>query len=194
MKNEKHDAEKSNPQKLKSEKSAAGRKRSVSGRWVAQMGLYVAVALICSYIETLIPIQFGVPGIKLGLANLVVLLVLYTMNAKDAFLVSVLRILLAGFMFGNPFSILYSLSGGFLSFLVMWLLKRSGKLHCISVSVAGGISHNVGQLLLASVVVENYHIFYYIPVLILAGLLTGLVIGIVSQEIILRLESRTNVC
>ena len=97
-------------------------------------------------------------------------------------------------MFGNPFSILYSLSGGFLSFLVMWLLKRSGKLHCISVSVAGGISHNVGQLLLASVVVENYHVFYYIPVLILAGLLTGLVIGIVSQEIILRLENRTNVC
>ena len=138
MKNEKHDAEKSNPQKLKSEKSAAGRKRSVSGRWVAQMGLYVAVALICSYIETLIPIQFGVPGIKLGLANLVVLLVLYTMNGRDALLVSVLRILLAGFMFGNPFSILYSLSGGFLSFLVMWLLKRSGKLHCISVSVAGG--------------------------------------------------------
>lgn len=165
-----------------------------NSRWVAKLGLYIAVALICSYIETLIPFQFGVPGIKLGLANLVVLLVLYTMNARAALLVSVLRILLAGFLFGNPFSILYSLSGGLLSFLVMWLLKRSGRLGCISVSVAGGICHNIGQLLLAAVIVENYHIFYYIPVLLLAGLLTGLLVGIVSQEIIFRLENRTNVC
>ena len=161
---------------------------------VVQLALLTAIALTIFMAEAQLPPLVPIQGVKLGLANLVVLLVLYTMNAKDAFLVSVLRILLAGFMFGNPFSILYSLSGGFLSFLVMWLLKRSGKLHCISVSVAGGISHNVGQLLLASVVVENYHIFYYIPVLILAGLLTGLVIGIVSQEIILRLENRTNVC
>ena len=169
-------------------------KRRKTTQKIALRGLLVAVAMVLSWVEAQIPAFFAVPGIKLGLANLVVLLVLYTMNGRDALLVSVLRILLAGFMFGNPFSILYSLSGGFLSFLVMWLLKRSGKLHCISVSVAGGISHNVGQLLLASVVVENYHIFYYIPVLILAGLLTGLVIGIVSQEIILRLENRTNVC
>lgn len=163
-------------------------------RWAATIGMYTAVALICSYIETLIPIHFGVPGIKLGLANFVVLLVLYTMRTKDALLVSVLRILLAGFLFGNLFGILYSLSGGILSFLVMWLLKKSNLLQCISVSVAGGISHNIGQFLLAAAIVENYNILFYVPVLLIAGLVTGFLIGIVAQEIILRLENRTNVC
>ncbi|MCM1105803.1 MAG: Gx transporter family protein [Blautia sp.] len=153
---------------------------------IAKIGMYIAVAMICSYIETLVPVSFGIPGIKLGLANLVVLLTLYTMGAKEALLVSVLRIVLTGFLFGNMFSILYSLAGGLLSFLVMWLLKRGGKLSCVSVSVAGGISHNIGQLLVAALIVENYHIFYYAPALLIAGLLTGLVTGILSQEIIAR--------
>lgn len=155
-------------------------------RKIAMIGMYVAVAMICSYIETLIPISFGVPGIKLGLANLVVLLVLYTMGAKEALLVSALRIVLVGFLFGNLFSIMYSLAGGLLSFLVMWGLKRTEKLKCVSVSVAGGISHNIGQLLLAAWIVGNKSVFYYVPVLLVAGLLTGLVIGILSQEIIFR--------
>lgn len=152
----------------------------------AMLGMFTAVAMICSYIEAMIPINFGIPGIKLGLANLVVLLVLYMMGTKDALIVSVLRIILTGFLFGNLFGILYSLAGGLLSFLVMWLLKRTGKLRIISVSVAGGISHNIGQLMVAALVVENYKIMYYIPVLLIAGFLTGLLIGILSQEIVLR--------
>ncbi|MCM1282374.1 MAG: Gx transporter family protein [Muribaculaceae bacterium] len=157
---------------------------------IAKIGMCIAVAMICSYIETLVPLSFGIPGIKLGLANLVVLLTLYTMGTREALLVSVLRIVLTGFLFGNLFSILYSLAGGLLSFLVMWLLKRCGKLGCVSVSVAGGISHNIGQLFVAVLIVENYHIFYYAPVLLTAGLLTGLVIGILSQEIITRVPFR----
>lgn len=159
-----------------------------NAKTVAMLGMFTGAAMICSYIEAMIPINFGIPGIKLGLANLVVLIVLYTMGTKDALIVSVLRIILTGFLFGNLFGILYSLAGGLLSFLVMWLLKRTGKLRIISVSVAGGICHNIGQLLVAAVVVENYKIMYYIPVLLIAGLLTGFLIGILAQETVLRLQ------
>lgn len=158
------------------------------GKTAAMLGMFTAAAMICSYIEAMIPVNFGIPGIKLGLANIVVLIVLYMMGTKDALIVSVLRIILTGFLFGNLFGILYSLAGGLLSFLVMWLLKRTKKLRIISVSVAGGICHNIGQLLVAAVVVENYKIMYYIPVLLIAGFLTGLLIGILAQEIVFRLQ------
>ena len=157
-------------------------------RKTAHLGMFLALALICSYVESLIPFYFGIPGIKLGLTNIVVVLTLFCMGAKEAFCISVLRILLAGFLFGNPFSILYSLGGGVLSFLVMWFLKYTGKLKVISVSVAGGMFHNIGQLFVASVVVENYNLFYYAPVLLLAGFVTGFLIGILAQELIVRLK------
>lgn len=159
-------------------------------RKTAYLGMFLAAALICSYIESLIPFYFGVPGIKLGLANIVVVIMLYCMGAGEAFLVSVLRILLAGFMFGNPFSILYSLSGGILSYGVMLLLKHTKKFKVISVSVAGGIFHNIGQLFVASVVVENYNLFYYAPVLLIAGFVTGFLIGGLAEEMIARLNGR----
>lgn len=156
----------------------------------AYLGLFLALALICSYIESLIPFYFGIQGVKLGLTNIVVVMMLYCIGAKEALLVSLLRIVLAGFMFGNMFSILYSLAGGILSFLIMYLLKRYTGLHVISISAAGGISHNIGQLFLAALVVENYNILYYASVLIIAGIITGIVIGIVAQEVILRLKQR----
>lgn len=161
-----------------------------TGRKIAYMGLFLALALICSYVESLIPFDFGIPGIKLGLTNIVVVLLLYCVGAKEAFLISALRIILNGFMFGNMFAVLYSLAGAVLSFLVMLLLKKSKKLNCISVSTAGGICHNVGQLFVAALVVENFSIFYYIPVLLAAGFVTGLLIGILSQEVILRIGKR----
>lgn len=156
----------------------------------AYLGLFLSLALICSYVESLIPFYFGVPGVKLGLTNIVVVMALYCIGAREAFLISALRILLSGFLFGNLFSILYSLAGGFLSFLVMYLLKRTKRFKVISVSTAGGVSHNIGQLTVAALVVENYHIFYYGTVLLIAGIATGLIIGIVSQEIIIRTENR----
>ena len=94
---------------------------------IAYWGVFLALALVCSYVESLIPISFGIPGVKLGLTNIVVILMLYTIGAKDAILISVLRIILAGFMFGNAFSIIYSLAGGILSFVVMLLLKKNWK-------------------------------------------------------------------
>lgn len=153
----------------------------------AYIGMFLAVALICSYIETLIPFSFGIPGVKLGLTNVVIVLMLYTVGEKEAFLVSILRIVLVGFLFGNMFSILYSLSGGLLSYVMMVLLRKTECFSCISVSVAGGISHNIGQILVAAWIVQNFNIMFYIPVLLVAGLVTGLSIGILAQELIVRL-------
>mgnify|MGYP004678308729 FL=1 len=157
---------------------------------IAYWGVFLALALVCSYVESLIPISFGIPGVKLGLTNIVVILMLYTIGAKDAILISVLRIILAGFMFGNAFSIIYSLAGGILSFVVMLLLKNTGKLKILSISTAGGISHNVGQLIVAALVVENYNILFYVPVLIIAGIITGFLIGLLAGEIVLRTGNR----
>lgn len=155
----------------------------------AYLGLFLALALICSYIESLIPFYFGIPGVKLGLTNIVVILMLYHMDAKSAFTVSMLRILLAGLLFGNMFSILYSLAGGMLSFLCMVLLKRTGRFKIISISAAGGVAHNLGQIIVAAAVVENMNLFYYYPVLLTAGVVTGIVIGVAAQEILLRLPA-----
>ena len=160
-------------------------------RKTAYMGLFLAVAMICSYIETLIPFSVGIPGIKLGLANIVVVLMLYAVGTKEALLVSVLRIVLVGILFGNAFSILYSLSGGILSFLVMFLMKKTDKFSCISVSITGGISHNIGQIIVAAWIVNSYNVFFYVPVLLLAGLLTGLLIGVIVKEVIVRLKNIT---
>ena len=157
---------------------------------IAYWGVFLALALVCSYVESLIPISFGIPGVKLGLTNIVVILMLYIIGAKDAILISVLRIILAGFMFGNAFSIIYSLAGGILSFVVMLLLKNTGKLKILSISTAGGISHNVGQLIVAALVVENYNILFYVPVLIIAGIITGFLIGLLAGEIVLRIGNR----
>ncbi|MGN0350496.1 MAG: Gx transporter family protein [Roseburia sp.] len=154
------------------------------------MGVFIALALICSYIESLIPFYFGIPGVKLGLTNIVVVIMLYTVGEKEAFGISMLRIVLAGFLFGNMFSILYSLAGGILSFCVMYIVKKTKLLGVIPVSVCGGISHNIGQIIVAAIVVENYNIFYYVPALLIAGTITGFLIGIVAQEITIRLKGK----
>ena len=159
-------------------------------RKIAYRGVFLALALILSYVESLIPFYFGIPGVKLGLTNLIVVVMLYCTGTKEAFGVSVARILLAGFLFGNLFSILYRLAGGVLSFIVMCLLKKTGRFHVISVSVTGGISHNLGQLIAAAFVVETYDIFYYMPFLLIAGVATGFVIGMLAQEFILRFEKQ----
>lgn len=153
----------------------------------AYMGLFLALSLICSYVEVLIPINFGIPGVKLGLTNIVIVLTMYCIGEKEALGISVLRILLSGLLFGNLFSVLFSLAGGILSFFVMVVGKRFLKLKCIAVSTSGGIAHNVGQLLVAAFVVDNFSIFYYIPVLIVSGVLTGLLIGVIAQELVLRI-------
>ena len=147
-------------------------------RKVAYCGMLIALAMIFSYVEALIPINFGIPGVKLGLANLVVLYGLYMMRPQEVLMVSVSRILLNGFMFGNGMSILYSLAGGLLSFIVMLALIRSRKFSPVTVSIAGGVSHNIGQIIVAVLVLKSIQLFSYLPVLIISGMMTGAVMGI----------------
>ena len=155
---------------------------------VAYFGVFTALALIFSYVESLIPIQLGIPGVKLGLANLIIVIALYKMSIKEAYILSVIRIVLAGFMFGNLFAILYSLAGGMLSLTIMCILKKTDKFSVYGVSMAGGVFHNVGQLLMAAIVLESVSIGYYFPVLFISGLATGFVIGVISNEMMKRLK------
>lgn len=154
---------------------------------VAYFGVFTALALIFSYVETLIPFHIGIPGVKLGLANLIIVIALYKMSLKETYLLSVVRVLLSGFIFGNYFSIIYSLAGGLLSLTVMALLKRNGGFSVMGISIAGGVFHNIGQLVVAMLVVETFSVVYYIPVLLIAGLVTGLLIGIAAGEMLKRL-------
>ena len=156
---------------------------------VAYFGVFTALALIFSYVETLIPINFGVWGMKLGLANLIIVIALYKMGTGEAFLLSVVRVLLSGFLFGNYFSIIYSLAGAILSLSVMAGLKRAGGFSGIGVSISGGVFHNIGQLIVAMLVVETFSVIYYVPVLLAAGLVTGLLIGIAASEMLKRLKN-----
>ncbi len=150
------------------------------------VALFVTTALLLSYIESLFPFFFGIPGMKLGLANLAVVIALYYYGWKEAVMVNTLRIILAGLLFGNLFSILFSLSGAAVSFLCMILAKKAG-FSIYGVSMAGGVFHNAGQLLCAMVIVRTPAVGYYAPVLLAAGLLTGLVIGVIGKEVLRRL-------
>ena len=154
---------------------------------VAYFGVFTALALIFSYVESLIPFHIGIPGVKLGLANLIVVVALYKMGTEEAYALSVARIVLSGFLFANLFSIIYSLAGGMLSLTVMVFLKKKGWFSVYGVSLAGGVMHNVGQLLIAMLIVETFSVSYYLPVLLVAGVITGLVIGILAEAMLKRL-------
>ena len=154
---------------------------------VAYLGVFAAAAMLLSYVESLVPVFVTVPGLKLGLANLATVLVLYLYSWKEAAVVSAVRILLTGFLFGNLFSIAFSAAGGFLSLLMMALLKKSGRFSMTGASIAGGVFHNVGQLCIAALVVSNFRILYYLTVLLISGLVTGALIGILSGEVCKRI-------
>lgn len=155
------------------------------GKKIAYSAMLVALAMIFSYVEVLIPIHFGVPGMKLGIANLVVVVGLYLLKPQEVLLISMVRILMMAYLFGNGLSLLYSVAGGLLSFFAMCLIKNIRGFSILGVSVAGGVSHNIGQILVAVWALHNRAIFYYLPVLLIAGTVTGLLIGILSKKILL---------
>lgn len=155
----------------------------------AYLGMFTALAMILSYVESLFPSFYGIPGVKLGLANSMSLVILVLIGIPGAFCVSVLRVLLSGFLFGNLFSIAYSMAGALLSLTVMALVRKTGIFSVAGISMFGGISHNIGQLLVAILLVENLNLLYYLPLLLLSGLVTGLIIGILSMEILKRLPA-----
>lgn len=157
-------------------------------RKTAYRGVLIGLAFVFSYLEFLIPVNIGIPGAKLGLANLVVLTALYTLGAGQAIFLSVIRILLAGFTFGTPAAMLYSLGGGILSLAVMIPGKRTGWFSMTGVSVLGGISHNIGQILVAIWMLGTKSLFYYLPILVIAGVVSGGFIGITGAMITKRIK------
>lgn len=152
-------------------------------RKTAVLGLFIALSMIFSYVESVVPVPLVVPGAKLGLPNTLILLVLYVYGAREAALVNVARIFLSGFMFGNMFSIVYSLAGALLSFAVMFLAKRMQIFPMKAVSVLGGVFHNVGQIIVAAFLVSGISVMAYLPVLLVAGVVTGLCNGILAEMI-----------
>lgn len=151
---------------------------------ISYLGTLVALALTFSYFERLIPSFIPVPGIKLGLSNIVVLITMYLTSNKDAFFLSFLRILLVAILFGGVSSFIYGLSGGMLSFFFMSLFKRLKIFSIVGVSVIGGISHNLGQIVIAIYVVDNLKLIYYMPILIISGTITGILIGFISYHVL----------
>ena len=135
------------------------------------------------------PVAIAIPGIKLGAANSVILILLYRIGVKETFIVNVTRVVLAGFLFGSMASILYSLSGAAVSLFVMVFLKKTDRFSISGVSMAGGVFHNIGQLIMAALVLKTSAVWYYLPVLIISGSITGLLIGFLTGEICKRISN-----
>lgn len=154
----------------------------------AYLGLLCAAAVLLGYVEALIPVFTTVPGMKIGLPNLAIVMVLYLYSWKEAALVSVVRIGINGLLFGNFFSFCFSLAGGLLSLAAMAVVKKLDVLDCTGVSLVGGIAHNAGQIAVAIFLVENVRIAYYFIPLAITGLVAGVLIGLLSGVLIRRLS------
>lgn len=164
----------------------------MKSKLIASYGLFIALAFIFSYIESLVPIPFPVPGIKLGLANLVVIIAIYGIGAKEAFVLSMIRILLVGFTFRDPSTLIFSFAGGILSWLSMLVFIKIKLFSMVGVSIIGGIAHNIGQIIVAILYVNNTSLIYYLPLLMISGVVSGTLIGILGAIIIKRLNKFLN--
>ena len=159
-----------------------------STRKITTLALTVSLALIFSFIESRIPAFVAIPGVKIGLANIAVIFALYKLGIKEAVTVSIIRVFLVSILFGSPISLIYSISGAILSLSVMILLKKLTPLSEVTVSISGGIMHNVGQIATASVMLSTNIVVYYLPFLLLSGTIAGIVVGTVSAMLIRRIK------
>ena len=155
---------------------------------VAFLGMCIALSMVLSYFESLIPPLMAVPGVKMGLPNIVMVFMLYKIGAKETAIVSILRVILVGILFGTPLSMIYSLVGAALSLIGMIILKKTNLFAPVTVSVVGGILHNVGQIATACFVMDTAEIAYYLPVLLITGTIAGVLIGLCAAMILKRLE------
>lgn len=151
-------------------------------RKISMIAVFTAFAVIVSYVESFIPI-IPIPGVKLGFANIAIVLAIYLIGIKEALIIDILRILIVGFLFGSVMSIAFALTGGILSFAVMALLAKWNKISIVTVSICGGITHNIGQIIVAALAVQTFAVVTYVPVLLIAGLVCGAIIGMISAII-----------
>ncbi|MCM1273482.1 MAG: Gx transporter family protein [Clostridium sp.] len=159
-------------------------KKLSGNRLTAMCGVFIALALVLSYLENLLPVFSAVPGVKLGIANIVTMVALYKLGIRPAITISGGRIILAAVLFGNMSTMIYSLAGATFSILIMVILKKLKLFSLVGVSVAGAVAHNMGQLIVAAIMLENLNIMYYLPVLLVAGTVSGIAIGFITVYII----------
>ncbi|MDO5412386.1 MAG: Gx transporter family protein [bacterium] len=155
---------------------------------IAVLALAIALAMILSFVESQIPAFVAIPGVKIGLANIAVVFVLYKLGWKEAVLISLVRVFMVSVLFGTAVSLFYSVAGAVLSLTGMVLLRKTGLFSTVAVSVTGGVLHNVGQILMACLLLETNVIVYYLPFLILSGVIAGVVIGVVSAIMVNRVQ------
>ena len=153
---------------------------------IARIGMLVAVAFVLSYIESVLPLNLGIPGIKAGLSNIVVVFSIFYFRPLTAFGISIVRIVLSGLAFGGLSGMLYSMAVGILSFIIMLGLKKTQKVSVYGVSVAGGVFHNIGQILVAMAVLQNSMVVYYLPFLLVAGVVAGIITGMLAAILVKR--------
>ncbi len=156
----------------------------ITAKKLAICGVLSALALALGYLEHLVPLPVGIYGIKLGLANLAVMIPLYLLGAPWAIIINVVRIVLCAILFGSPVSLAYSAAGALLSIALMLGIKATKKFSVVGVSICGGVAHNIGQMIVAVILVDNIKIGFYLPVLIIVGALTGALVGVCSLPII----------
>ncbi len=154
---------------------------------VAHYSVLIALAMVMSYIEAMLPVSIGVYGVKLGLANVVVLLALYEYGFKAATFISLIRVFLVGILFGTGYSMLFSMAGGILSLLIMGILKKLKIGSIIGVSIMGAVFHNMGQIIVA-ISLLNISVMYYLPILIISGIISGILVGMISGIVIKRVR------
>lgn len=164
----------------------SGKSNFFSAKRIAVCGILTAAALVLGFVEKLIPLDVLLFGFKLGFANIVVLFAIYKLNFFDSFAVCILKILACGLAFGGPVYLLYSLSGGLLSFIVMLISKK--RLNIITVSILGAVFFNIGQIICACFIFSTKAILYYLPFLMLAGVVTGALIGFIANIAIKRIK------
>ena len=152
------------------------------------MAFVIAFAMILSFLESRIPAFVAIPGVKVGLANIAVIFTLYKLGVKEAITVSIIRVLLISMLFGSPVSLIYSISGATLSLATMILLKKLTPLTEVTISVTGGVMHNVGQIAAASFMLSTNVVIYYLPFLLVSGTIAGVVVGIASAILIKRIK------
>ena len=163
-------------------------KKKLSTKQMVTLSALVAVAMILSYVESMIPAFVAVPGVKMGLSNIATVFALYSLGWPYAIIVSVVRVFLSSLLFGNFVSLIYSLSGAFLALGLMILLKKLDRFSTVGVSVAGGVGHNAGQIIAACIVMENAAISLYIIPLIISGTISGVLIGLVAGNLVERVK------
>lgn len=162
--------------------------RNSRAKKIASLSLLIALALIFSYVEAIIPYNPGIPGVKLGVANIVTIIALYTYGNKDAFIVNIVRVFIAGLLFNGIFGACYAMAGAMVSLIGMIILKKTKLFSVVGVSMAGSVLHNLGQLLVAAFLISDLKIFFYFPVLMFSGIIAGIAVGIASTVVLARLN------